>query len=545
MTTVLGTDWTPGPLAAAQTEAAAARALLAEARVALTGSVVTAEAWSGAAAETAAFRHAELLARVETLVEAIAELEPALARAADGLAGLVPIVRLAELSYLLAGVDPSDVAGRDASTTAATMAHQIDDDLGAVFVRVIERLSSTPPSPRAPASAARVATWSDRASLADTASTPIAPLPTGDVVAWWTDLAPGEQDAVVTQRPELVGAADGLPGWARDRANRILLDRAGADLTRQVAALEPPARTWRDLIGGAGGLAGAMTIGTFGGGTRRVAYQQAVAKLAAVRATRQVLGQRDGERRQLLAFDVSGRSARVAVAVGDVDRAGHVAVVVPGFTTTVERDLAGSDRLSADLVVQSRRAADLVGDRREVAVVSWLAYDVPQTADTLRSDHSVVLRASAVAGAAPLAAFVRGLSAERHVTVVGHSYGSTTAGLAVARGDTGAGDLVVLGSPGLGADDSAQLGLPPGHVHVLEADDDPVADLGWFGRDPSKLSGVDLLRAGDAGLPDGSHGRPSAGHSSYLVPGTTSQWNVAAVIAGAPTVREGRPPPSG
>ena len=142
-----------------------------------------------------------------------------------------------------------------------------------------------------------------------------------------------------------------------------------------------------------------MTIGTFGGGTRRVAYQQAVAKLAAVRATRQVLDQRDGETRQLLAFDVSGRSARVAVAVGDVDRAGHVAVVVPGFTTTVERDLVGSDRVSADLVAQSRRAASLVDDSREVAVVSWLAYDVPQTADTLRSGHSVVLRASAEAGA--------------------------------------------------------------------------------------------------------------------------------------------------
>ncbi len=342
----------------------------------------------------------------------------------------------------------------------------------------------------------------------------------------------------------MVGPADGLPGWARDRANRILLDRAEADLTRQVADLQPPARTWRDLIGGAGGLAGAMTIGTFGGGTRRVAYQQAVAKLAAVRATRQVLDQRDGETRQLLAFDVSGRSARVAVAVGDVDRAGHVAVVVPGFTTTVERDLVGSDRVSADLAAQSRRAASLVNDSREVAVVSWLAYDVPQTADTLRSGHSVVLRASAEAGAAPLASFLHGLSPDRHLTLVGHSYGSTTAGLAVARGDTGVDDVVVLGSPGLGAEDSADLRVPPSQVHVLEADDDPVADLGWFGRDPSELSGVDRLSADGAALPDGAAGQRSQGHSGYLVPGTTSQWNVAAVVAGAPTVRVGRPPAS-
>ena len=252
------------------------------------------------------------------------------------------------------------------------------------------------------------------------------------------------------------------------------------------------------------------------------AYQQAVAKLAAVRATRQVLDQRDGRTRQLLAVDVTGRTARVAVAVGDVDRAAHVAVVVPGFTTTVERDLTGADRVSADLADQSRRAATLVGDHRD----------------------SVVLRASAEAGAGGLATFLRGLPSDQHVTLVGHSYGSTTAGLAVARGDTGVDDLVVLGSPGLGADTSTELGLPPRHVHVLEADEDPVADLGWFGRDPSGLPGVDRLSTDDVELPDGRTGRRSVGHSGYLVPGTTSQWNVAAVVAGAPVVREGRPPPS-
>jgi pimeloyl-ACP methyl ester carboxylesterase len=229
--------------------------------------------------------------------------------------------------------------------------------------------------------------------------------------------------------------------------------------------------------------------------------------------------------------------------VGDVDRAAHVAVVVPGFTTTVERDLTGADRVSADLADQSRRAATLVGDHRDVAVVSWLGYDIPQSADTLRSGHSVVLRASAEAGAGGLATFLRGLPSDRHVTLVGHSYGSTTAGLAVARGDTGVDDVVVLGSPGLGAN-SADLGLQPGHVHVVEAHDDPVADLGWFGRDPSELPGVDRLSADDAGLPDGRPGQRTLGHSGYLDPGTTSQWNVAAVVAGAPTVRAGRPPAS-
>jgi hypothetical protein len=543
MTIVAAAAWTPGPLMAGQTQVAVARALLAEARAHLAARRVTVETWSGTAAEAAATRHAELVARVDAVGAAVTVLEPALARAAERLVVLEATVRLTELTASLGGGDPSDPTGRDAS--AATIAHEIDGDLAAAFDRVAGLLTSLPASARGSATVAWPTTSPGPAALlSGTTATPTARVPIGDVVRWWGSLSPGEQDAVVAQRPEVVGPVDGLPGWARDRANRILLDRAEADLTRQAAALQPPVRSWPDLIGGAGGLAGAMTIGTFGGGTRRVAYHQAVAKLAAVRSTRQVLDQRDGETRQLLAFDVSGRSARVAVGVGDVDRAGHVALVVPGFTTTVERDLVGSDRVSADLASLSRRAANLVGDSREVAVVSWLAYDVPQTADTLRSGHSVVLRASAEAGAAPLASFLHGIPPDRHLTLVGHSYGSTTAGLAVAHGDTGVDDVVVLGSPGLGADDGADLGLPPRQVHVLEADDDPVADLGWFGRDPSELTGVDRLSADGAALPGGAAGQRSHGHSGYLVPGTTSQWNVAAVVAGAPTVRVGPPPAS-
>ena len=81
-------------------------------------------------------------------------------------------------------------------------------------------------------------------------------------------------------------------------------------------------------------------------------------------------------------------------------------------------------------------------------------------------------------------------------------------------------------------------------MHVLEADDDPVADLAWFGPDPDSMAGVDRLSTDAARLPDESEGEAAAGHSRYLAPGTTSQWNVAAVVVGAPLVRVGRPPVS-
>ena len=479
-------SWRAEPLTAARRELAVTQAVLDAALTELR--TPPAATWTGAAAEAAEQQHLGLVEQVRTFADTVSRLDRALAAAVDRLAILHAI-----------GV-PSGAPELDAvrAADALRVAQEIDADLTTALHRAVRDMAPGVDAPRA-------------AEAGDPRIKPVA----------------------------LVSPA--TPTSVIDRENRIRLDRAEADLVAEVAALQPGPRSWRDLLGGAGSAA---TIGTFGGGSRRIAYQQAVAKLAAVRATRQVINQQDGHLRQLLVFDVSGRSARVAVTLGDVNQAQHVAVVVPGFTTTVERDLVGSDRLAVDLADEAQRAATLIGDHRDVAVVSWLGYDIPQTADTLRGSHSVVLQSSAEEGATALDSFLRGLPSERHLTLVGHSYGSTTAGIAVARPDTPVDDLVVLGSPGLGVNRTADLGLPPGHVHVLEAADDPVADLGWFGPDPDTLPGVDRLSTGAARLPDETVGEAATGHSRYLAPGTTSQWNVAAVVVGAPLVRAARPPPS-
>ncbi|HEY6743091.1 MAG TPA: alpha/beta hydrolase [Lapillicoccus sp.] len=488
--------------------------------------------WSGPAAEQARSRSVALTRRLDGFTGALERLESALARGADQMSVLTATIRVEELASAATSSDVSGPYLPTGSQAVTRLAEELDSRLASALSATVTELAaiSRPAEATSPFVVAPAAF-----------PIPISgATPAGDPSEWWNGLTAAQHESAVLQWPAIIGSATALPGWARDRANRLLLDRAESDLIAEVVALEPTPRSWRDLFDGPVGLAGEMTIGTFGGGTKRVAYQQAVAKLAAVQQTRQVLDQPDGRPRQLLMFDVSGRSARVAVSVGDVDRADHVAVVVPGFTTTVQRDLAGSDRLSAQLADQARRAATLVGDRREVAVVSWLAYDIPQTSDTLNSGHSVVLRQSAEAGARSLADFLRGLPPERHVTLVGHSYGSTTAGLAVASGGTDVDDLVVLGSPGLGVEHATALGMPVKRIHVLEADDDPVADVGWFGRDPSTMPEVDRLATEAVQLPDGSAGSAASGHSRYLSSGTTSQWNVAAVVAGAPVVRAGR-----
>jgi hypothetical protein len=543
------TTWRPEPLLSAAALLAASRARVAEATSAVTTSAGPGT-WTGPAAEEARSRSVDLAGRLDGLTGALHRLESALARGADQLSVLTATIQVEQLASAASGSDVLPVHRPSASPAVTRLAEDLDLQLAGALAAIATDLATMPRPPEArnafgvapaalPAPVSAPASAVPPGSGAPSGSANL-PTPASDVPMWWNRLTAADQESAVTQWPETIGSAAALPGWARDRANRLLLDRADNDLTAEVAALEPTPRTWRDLFGSPGALAGQMTIGTFGGGSKRVAYQQAVGKLAAVRQTRGVLDQHDGRQRQLLVFDVSGRSARVAVSVGDVDRADHVAVVVPGFTTTVQRDLAGSDRLSAELADQTRHAATLIGDRREVAVVSWLAYDIPQTSDTLNSGHSVALRQSAEAGARSLADFLQGVPPERHLTVVGHSYGSTTAGLAVASGGTGVDDLVVLGSPGLGVERVTDLEIPAKRIHVLEADDDPVADLGWFGRDPSAMPEVDRLATQAAQLPDGFAGSAASGHSRYLTSGTTSQWNVAAVVAGAPVVRAGR-----
>lgn len=194
--------------------------------------------------------------------------------------------------------------------------------------------------------------------------------------------------------------------------------------------------------------------------------------------------------RHLLVFDPAG-DGRAAVAVGDVDTARHVAVLVPGMSVEVD---------DADRLVRGARVLAAVAPG--TAVVAWLGYDTPRPVEVI-SDRR------ARGGARQLTEFVHGVRAvadrRQQMTVIGHSYGSLLAGLA-ARGGLGADDLVLVGSPSVEAGSAAELGMPRDHVWAVRAEDDPVrlvfggADraarlLGladgrhlvtWYGPDPSR-----------------------------------------------------------
>ena len=311
------------------------------------------------------------------------------------------------------------------------------------------------------------------------------------VAAWWDGLPATARDRELARDPRAVGAADGLPAVVRDRANRVELDRLLAGLEELEA----------DLPGG-GPMADAARDGVR-------------AKRRQLTTVREQL-ERPGA--LLLGVDTTG-PGRAVIALGDVDAADHVAVLVPGLGSHVTNYLPRL--VSSARAVQDR--AEAVGNGSVVGV-AWIGYDAPGVATTLRSGR-------AKDGAVPLAATLRGFDAravaarrDLHLTVAGHSYGSLVAGYAL-RERTGADDLIAIGAPGLGIDSLDELHLPAGGVHVGEADRDPVADVGlidWFGGDPSGAQlGARRFQT------DGS-----VGHSGYYEPGSESLDNIGLIVAG-------------
>ncbi len=441
-----------------------------------------------------------------------------LAGAARDLAGAVAGWERAVFAVSL----PDGWSGAAAEAARGVRARLVDRGGGLLdrarrLSEVLADLAATAAVPLGPADDARLATALAVAAGAgpSPAGAPVdGPAPAA-VAHWWAGLDPDERTRLTAGRPELVGGLDGIPARDRDRANRVRLAAARRAGEAEEAALDAA----RDRAGGFGDL------------------QDVEERLAEVRARLGRLAAIDaagaGPGHGLL--DLDPASGRAAVATGDVDRARHVGVFVPGFTARAE-DLPG--RL-VELDALAARAGP------DAALVAWYDYDAPQWSGVADPARSVLGTRPAAAGADRLASFLTGLDAARpggpsatrgpaHVTAVGHSYGTLTVAQALPTA-RGVDDVVLLGSPGVTP--APQL---PGHVWVAEARGDPVADAGWFGPDPNSSAAVRGLStapqpartgASGAAIPAG---RASHGHGEYLRPGTTSAEGVAAVVGGRP-----------
>lgn len=452
--------------------AATQRAESAEAAAARLADLPAFPAWEGVAAGAAR----EALSRTREELLSLAEEARAVARAAAHAAEAI-----ARLKDDLRGLEEAAGAHLDHPTGEMTArlggilaeATSVDGELAQAIWLAEGRL----PVPRSP-------------------QTPPAP-PGGSPQAvnrWWAGLTDAERTALLADDPEHFGNLDGIPASDRDIANRRVL----AEDLREAT------------------------------GTSMTRYRNAF-RIAEALGTHAI---RTGADITLLTYQPVrfGGQGRAAVAIGDPDSAAHTTVLVPGTGNSVASGwLSTSD--AANLFNETAAAT---GDQ-SAAVVAWMGYDAPDS----MLDPRVARPDLARAGAALLAADVNALSVTSHtrspVTVVGHSYGSTTVADAAAGYGMRAGDVVLVGSPGTDmARTAADFHLREGgHVYVGSASSDPVAMLSGLavglGADPA-ADGFGSTRF-KAEVP-GVTWQTWTDHGRYFASGSESLYSIADVAAG-------------
>ncbi|MFJ9829124.1 alpha/beta hydrolase [Streptomyces sp. NPDC101160] len=293
--------------------------------------------------------------------------------------------------------------------------------------------------------------------------------------AWWTYLTQEQREEYLAVYPNYIGNLDGIPADVRDAANRdnlqLLIGKlSGADTEKartQLAGLQEIDRQLRETPKPGVPPMYLLGIGEHGNG-------------------------------------------RAIVSFGNPDTSRNVSAYVPGLGTALDKEFATNDIQRARDTAKGAMRYD-----RSTAAIVWLGYDAPQLpAERVLDNAAVMFEHDGKVGAVAYDQFMAGISAtnqheDPHVTAIGHSYGSFTVGQAAQRegGIPGADDIVLLGSPGTGADSAAELGVGKDHVFVGAADNDPVTRLPAKGEAAAGLAGSGVGGVA-GGLAGGMFGQP-------------------------------------
>jgi alpha/beta hydrolase family protein len=312
------------------------------------------------------------------------------------------------------------------------------------------------------------------ADLAAGVGVPIPPAGQGPEAAarWWSGLTAVQQLLVVSRTPGALGGLAGVPARARDRANRLVIAR---ELSR-------------------------------GTGTARETAAAVAAQVTAREA--------DGQVVQVLELDLDEGLA--AVALGDLDTAASVGVLVPGTGNTVADDL--------DAVLDSAEAvgaaAAAAAPGTAVATVAWMSYRTPP------SLPAAALSGRAQVGGRALDATLDGMAAARarqggpppRVVTVGHSYGAVVVDAADdAPGPMATDAVIVLGDPGM---DGPGWSLEAEEAYRGRALFDPIRCT------PDEVHGPSDDLTGYTSLPTDL----TMGHSDYYDADHPTVWAVGRVL---------------
>ena len=311
--------------------------------------------------------------------------------------------------------------------------------------------------------------------------------------AWWNSLSEKQRQHLINHCPDEIRHLDGLPASVRDQANRhALKGYVDANGDKHKGALEE--------------ARGALKTAQDESASEEEIEQlkEKVADLEAIELqTDNDFREHSGlAPRYLLDFDYDEKHHRTTAIVssGNPDTASYVSTLVPGIGTNVRENLDDYMTVNENLKAQT---AQVGTNPDNVATISYLGYVAPegpggkiyQAADISYADQ-----------AAPgLARFEEGLRASGNAnghsftnTLIGHSYGSTTAGKAMTQVAEGTVDnFIMCGSPGSGAESIDQYNVPEGHVYESSVPEgDAVQGLGpdsEYGTNPKKLSGITHL----------------------------------------------------
>ncbi|MBO1805505.1 alpha/beta hydrolase [Leucobacter ruminantium] len=248
-----------------------------------------------------------------------------------------------------------------------------------------------------------------------------APADPAAVAAWWGTLEEATREQLIREVPWVIGNLPGLPFGARDRANREMV-RFYAAHPGQLSAeqLQLMAQVQEVL------RREAEDARIHGGGRPPI---------------------------QVVALDLTGAVPKAAVGYGDSDAATHTTWAVPGMESDAHLALEGWDIASRNLYAAQSGVAGFGG---QSSVIAWLGYDTPDLGDSANAG-GVLFSKAAQTGAPRFAAELDGNYAARAagllgvpaVNVIAHSYGTTTATIALTLVKHPVTTLTLIASAGL------------------------------------------------------------------------------------------------
>ncbi|MET8623280.1 alpha/beta hydrolase [Kitasatospora sp. NPDC004669] len=292
------------------------------------------------------------------------------------------------------------------------------------------------------------------------------------VKQWWDGLTDTEQQAFINDHPDQVGALDGVPATARDKANRINLQRGKQDLQRQLDGLGPEPK--KNL----------SVAETNGGPVENPDYTEwkkkhdaLEDKLKGIKSIEERLNTKvndDHPPTFLLGFDTNDHGHAI-IAANNPDTADNVSTYVPGTGARLGASLHNDIERSDLMVASANKANKNAGDPSTTSSITWVGYDAPQNLGQATDDKY------AKNAEDKLHSFELGLHATHdgklnNNTVLAHSYGTTTVGYTMRDKGLPVDNVVLIASPGCGVEHAKDLGIDPSHVYAAQSDGD---SIGW------------------------------------------------------------------